>query len=742
MSNQPGIHYIHPHRSGDRKPCPPLAEKVRDSACGLLGDFLQGAFDAVDDSLFEMANNARNNNDQNRLFESMREVRIKRRAVERHFRHQIHLCFEAPPSSSDDAQPARNRTLESLALVQNDELEEQVAINSMVTKATANCQGALIPLQARFSVVYDKADNPVNPLSPTCLCRAFASACEELDLHIRERLILLKQFDRYIINNLGMVYDEANRILVQGGVLPDYRSRIRSNPDMRTAAATASTYSAPDTTADSERVFEQIRSLLASRRPARYGAAATGDASVAIIGGPELVQLLAKIPVLPQGAADTDDLARGEPMVIDLRQTVQQLLAQQKGADGQSARLSEMDEDLINLVSMLFEFILDDRNLSAPIQVLISRLQIPILKVVIKDKGFFSKSSHPARRLLNALAKAGIGWSSSDERQRDKLYDQIHNVVQRILNEFNGDLSLFEQLHDEFDQFLTRENRKANIVEQRTQEAERGRIKSQRAQEVVEQVLREKLAGQTLPPVASDILLNGWSRVMFLAYLRNDAEGRWEPTLAVLDDLIWCLRPHSDASEREVWVRRVPPLLRGIRAGLQEVSYNSSRLDELMAQLKQALTQVFREQAAAHADQSGTDTPASPVQETRQAQAADVELAPAEPSAKPKTAVSRQRELEDAAIAEYVARLDEIGVGSWVEFNLVNGTRFRCKLSAIIEDADCFVFVNRMGLKVVEKSRYELAHELRRGRLTMLEQGALIDRAMDAVVGTLRRKAG
>ena len=106
------------------------------------------------------------------------------------------------------------------------------------------------------------------------------------------------------------------------------------------------------------------------------------------------------------------------------------------------------------------------------------------------------------------------------------------------------------------------------------------------------------------------------------------------------------------------------------------------------------------------------------------------------------TAIERQQELEDAAIAEYVAQIDAIEIGNWVEFNLVNGASFRCKLSAIIEEADCFVFVNRMGLKVIEKTRTDLAHEMRRGRLTVLEQGALIDRALDAVVGSLRSKAG
>ncbi len=435
--------------------------------------------------------------------------------------------------------------------------------------------------------------------------------------------------------------------------------------------------------------------------------------------------MLNAIP-LQQNWPETDDLSTGEPVTVDLRQVVQQLLAKADAQDGRQPALNEVDEDLINLVSMLFEFILDDYNLSAPpVQVLISRLQIPILKVVIKDKSFFSKATHPARKLLNSLARAGIGWSSSDEKTRDKLYGQIHNVVQRILNEFDGNIQLFETLNEEFEQFLERENRKASLVEQRTRESERGRIKSQKAQEEVDRLLREKVSRYRLPDSVSDILMNGWSRVMFLAYLKDDTEHRWHETARVVDDLIWCLHPpHEEDEERDQWVRVVPGLLKSLRAGLEEVSYNATRLDQMMGgHLKHELAEAFRTNAAIEARQ---DAPSDAEDEA--------------PPTVHQTAVERQQELEDAAIAEYVAKLDTIEIGNWVEFRLVNGTSFRCKLSAIIDEADCFVFVNRMGLKVIEKTRVELAHEMRRGRLTLLEQGALIDRALNAVVGNLRTK--
>ncbi|MDV2077354.1 DUF1631 domain-containing protein [Marinobacter xestospongiae] len=733
MNKQSGIHYLHERKdAGSQNGLPSEVVRIRDTVSAGLGDLLQGAFDAVDDSLFELANNARSNNEQNRYFEAMREIRIKRKGIEKHFQGAVVKLFNHPsrigatPFSQPEGQ--QQSSADSLSLVQNEELEEQVALNAMVSKSRAHFQGPLLQLQTRFSSVYPDAtdDAPVNPLAPELLCAAFVEAAQVLEIQIRERLIVLKQFDRYVVSNLGMLLDEANRILVQAGVIPNFRYHSKTSGS--STAASASTARSPESVGEQvagdsasqyedEVLFEQIRQLLGRHRAASGQMPRAADPTIQVIGTSELFQLMNQLQQPPRDLGHRN-LSAGEPVVLDLHQVMEQLLSHTQPAEGKKPALNEMDEDLINLVSMLFEFILDDYNLSAPIQVLISRLQIPILKVVIKDKSFFSKATHPARRLLNALAKAGIGWSESDEKSRDKLYEQIHNIVLRILEEFEGDISLFEQLGEEFDQFLARENRKASLVEQRTRESERGRIKSRKAQETVDKLLQEKLSHQPIPDTVRDILTNGWSRVMFLAYLRNDVENRWNSVVRVVDDLIWCLHPQQDDNDRDQWVRVVPGLLKSLRAGLEEVSYNSSKLDDMMGELKHELTEAFRAHALAEARGQSREEP---------------EATEPEPSE-----TTQQATQDDAALAEHVTVIDGLTIGTWVEFGLVNGARFRCKLTAIIEEADSFVFVNRMGLKVVEKSRLDLARELQRGRLTVLEQGALIDRALDAVVGSLR----
>ena len=75
-------------------------------------------------------------------------------------------------------------------------------------------------------------------------------------------------------------------------------------------------------------------------------------------------------------------------------------------------RMKRKDGQIIDVVSMLFDFFFDDAALPAPIKVLIGRLQIPILKVAILDCDFFNQKKHPARRLLDSISRAAMGWGA------------------------------------------------------------------------------------------------------------------------------------------------------------------------------------------------------------------------------------------------------------------------------------------------------------------------------------------
>ncbi|MBD3640722.1 MAG: DUF1631 family protein, partial [Marinobacter sp.] len=375
MNKQSGIHYLRdPKQAASTKPVPAGVTRIRDTVVAGLGDLLQGAFDAVDDSLFELANNARSNNEQNRYFEAMREIRIKRKGVERQFQNSVSGLFSDPPRTgqTQGETSSYSTNAETLSLVGDEDLEEQVALNAMIGKAKAHFQGPLLQLQARFSQVYPGAsdDSPVNPMAPEHLCSAFTDAIQALEIQIRERLILLKQFDRYVVSNLGMLLDEANRILIQAGIIPNFRYHGKSGQqvDKKSTQASTSTSQAASEKSDTSvaaasgeasPVFEQIRQMLARQRANAGIPPRSSNTQIRVIGHAELASLLSAMPLAESYTPD-GDLSEGEPVTVDLRAVVEQLLARAESDDGRKPALNEVDEDLINLVSMLFEFILDD----------------------------------------------------------------------------------------------------------------------------------------------------------------------------------------------------------------------------------------------------------------------------------------------------------------------------------------------------------------------------------------------
>ena len=85
-----------------------------------------------------------------------------------------------------------------------------------------------------------------------------------------------------------------------------------------------------------------------------------------------------------------------------------------------------------------------------------------MLKVAVIDKTFFSRGSHPARRLLNEIASAAMGWGDQDEAQRDSLYQKIEQIVARLLNDFVDDPAIFSELLADFLAFMVTSDAAAN----------------------------------------------------------------------------------------------------------------------------------------------------------------------------------------------------------------------------------------------------------------------------------------
>ena len=703
---------------------PVILLQVRDRAGQQLRHALQELFDNADDTLFEMADRARDDVEQNIFFEAMRDLRLKRKNIERVFLEQF---FEAFVGLTGNIQTVLPQAFDTPAQQSGDDLERRVAVEAMVNKVLSRDGFALDQLTARLSTLLSKTlVTAHNPLGPAMLCEYFMEAGRNLGVEIKVKLIILKLFERYVLSDADQLYTEANQILIATGILPDLKpAPNRRAIDRAQASARADPVEAGNrchsTPIDDsvQEVFAALQELLFHVRGSVAPTLET-SAQALPISTRDLLRLLSHLQQYVPAPAVQDD--------FDLRNQLEQLLTRVSVKSGKSRVVGVADEDVINLIAMLFECILDDRNLPDSLKALIARLQIPMLKVAVLDKSFFSRCSHPARRLLNEIAAAALGWGECDDHERDSLYLRIEQVVQRLLNDFVDDPAIFSELLADFLAFTSDERRRSELLEQRTRDAEEGRAKTELARQRVELALNQALLGKVLPQRVVAFVQDAWSQVLLLTCLKHgDQSAEWHADVQTMEQLIWSVQRHDDVDASLRLLALVPGLLKSLREGLNRSAFDPFATGEFFSELEGLHVQLFE-----RADQAPTAT--NPADAPLMVEVRE-EIVLLTGDEGPFETASVHLPADDPGLLQ----VDQLHTGCWVEFQEDEENTLRCKLAAIIEATGKYIFVNRTGMKVLERSRTGLALDFRRGAVRTLDDTLLFDRALESVVGNLRR---
>ncbi len=698
-------------------------------------------FDNVDDALFDLAEKAESNAAQTQFFDGMREVRKKRTLTERLFLDEVArgVAELATGKLRSRSTTEQSRGGGELSLVEDSELEESLAVGSMGSKAEMRLSRVLFALHQRLAVICGgvKLDDTSNPLAPAAIAQAFRMAQRELAVETPRAPDHLQAVRPLCHERTGSAlrrtqhHPGARRRAATVALRPADRARA---PAAAVGNAQASEADPGDTALQTELV-QTLGNLLAARRGHASGGVHQGGtaASHATLPGP--AELLGALSLLQGEISKAHNYAdAGEAGLLnEVQQIKDQLLAQVAQLSGQAkGRVSGADEDTIDLVGMLFEFILKDRNLPAEMQVLLARLQIPYLKVAILDRRLFGQRNHPARRLLDALADAAKGWSQESDRDQ-QLLGCVRGIVERLLQEFDDDLGIFQQLHDELAAFLDSHRKRADLAEQRAAEAARGREKLQDARRRAAREILARIEGRALPPLVQNVLVRPWANYMVLTLLRHGEDSpEFRATLRFVDDFVWSAEPRHDEIERERLRNLLPGLEKMLRQGLATVAFQEADVARLMGELNL----LYRQQL-------GQAAPLMP----------DGIAAASEPGAPPVRPLSMPESIEAIAVPDVAAAAEdvdsnaspeaalvrELKPGSWIEFIDAQGARERAKLSWISPISGRYLFVNRRGLKVADKTVAQLSAELQAGTAQILEEVPLFDRALDAIVERLRQ---
>ena len=709
---------------------PILLRQVKENTSSIMLAHLENLFSSCDDLFFDLSSRAASNSEQNLYFESMREVRLKKNRVIVAFKNELDSGFHSLVNSEHLSTTHTTEITDdpsALSLVHNDALEQDVAISSMSKKAQNNCQESLYQLNLRFDYLVPNTTVSThnNPLDPLQLCNYFASACQLLELNIKARIILFKQFDRIVVSKLATAYSSANNLLIEAGVMPNTNDHGKKAP----AAAEAPHQNSQPLQETFERDLSDLSSLLDTirRQPPEVMANLIPNyRSYASNPGPALAssELLTLLTRIQQTMAP--------PSVDQLNENLRIVIGKLLSNEGREPEraVAQPDDDIINLVAMFFDFVLDDKNLPVPVQALISRLQIPVLKIAIKDKGFFNNSGHPARQLINSIAEASIGWDDATQPQKDKLFSLVSKITHEINDQYAENDAIFTQKLEELRTFISQTEHNSALIAKRTGQSEEGKAKTKLAKLMSQNVMYEKLSSSTLPEAISGFLTNHWLNLLIMTHLKHSDESpEWIEATQLVDDLIWASQRHSDSKSLERFEKIKPDLLERIARGMEKITDTPEAAHQVINAIEENLNVIQTDQS-----EQLTFRPMSAQQ------AKDLGHTPGGGSKawKEMTGVERQQARYKQLTYEFIRKAEELPLDTWVAYTDTKSSKVvRCKLVKRVEQSDSYIFVNRFGFKALEKARKDFAYDMQTGNAEVLEQGQLFDRAMSNIFSNL-----
>jgi hypothetical protein len=258
------------------------------------------------------------------------------------------------------------------------------------------------------------------------------------------------------------------------------------------------------------------------------------------------------------------------------------------------------------------------------------------------------------------------------------------------------------------------------------------------------------------------LLQEAWSKVLMLTCLKHGVDSpEWRTALATMDDLVWSVQPHEDPQARLHLLQLVPGLLKALREGMASAAFDPFSTGDFFSQLEALHVQAFQRFKRV---MPAAEAPAAPISDDQvgdavaevgdelplpeQARAAELDVSEMIEVVEeivllaPGQSAASEPEICLADDDEALLRVDKLGVGSWVEFQEDEEHKLRCKLAAVIKPTGKYIFVNRTGMKILEKTRMALAVEFRRNTVRLLDDALLFDRALESVIGNLRKLKG
>lgn len=689
--------------------------RCREFALPFYGDLLHSSQQTLIERLFEQASKGGSNTEERCFFDAIQQIKERGEAMSLAFADELQVGYE-DFLTGRGVDELRSPATANLALVGSEQLEDQLAVSMIVSRADSQHAEALWKLNRRLAALRGgrKVGDEDNPFGPARVGAALRVAMRSLDVELKARIFIYKHLGKLLLASFGRVFDTLNRILAESGVLANLRFTVEKEADTQSAAAGPES-PAPADGVEQQRLYSAIVELLRRRWAtpgARqqtaggvgYGGIGTGrDGAAENFLPMDLVLVLSALQQAPEFSAP-GVMQRSLPIDV----VEQRLFAglKKRASPEQRHQLAASDADTVDLVGLIFRYMLDDPDLPDLVKSLLSHLHTPYLKLALLDRTFLESREHPARVLLDRMAAVGSRWVG-DDKDRVAL-PKLKALVEAILHGFVDDVGLFERLLEDFERFCQSLEKRAEMVEKRNRAAQEGVERLHAARQRSGEEVRSRIGRLILPEPVRQLLEKPWTDFLAFNLLRNgDDSATWETALKVVDGVLWSLQ-FGHTRDADEWQQYRQQLREVLNDGMQTIGYDVQAGAALLDALDAAQSQARQD--------------AAPLPE-----AVDEAVVATVDAVAP----------EQLELAERLRNHTDFG--TLFDFDCDGPMPQRLKLAWFSRITEHYMFVNQAGVKQRLETLAFMAEGLASGRIRIVppQRRGFMERALHAVLTRL-----
>ncbi|MBK9130496.1 MAG: DUF1631 family protein [Gammaproteobacteria bacterium] len=452
-----------------------LLDGCRAMAREIIHPLMESFISQAGGQLFDSADHARNGIEQNSYFDALGILNASHDILQESFGTACLERFDGIPGAAA-ANPDADKTQTKLSLVEEDVLDDWLAVSDIANFVESRQQSEIGALEQRLSLLYGVViERENNPFGPYAFALAFQRALKTLELNRFASQTCYGSFKGPLLEQLGDLLARMNAFLVENGVLPEIRIGVgiarkrvepaagrRGRADKPAAPAQESPRmkgprgEAGRANEDDRDLYGIVRDIFSLRR--QYGhhdgvmdsfdlemnSVANDTAPTAAASGNKVYSAEEVLSALSQLQARRGETpAAGAPVPAYHSKILS--LINERGAFGDGdKRIGGRESGIMYVAGNVFESMFKDMLLENGVRAWLQRLEIPLLKQAIHDDSIFVDKSHVARQVVNKISQLEL--YGDGQTGGNAIQNQVNGLLNRIAEEIDVDPDVFSKV--------------------------------------------------------------------------------------------------------------------------------------------------------------------------------------------------------------------------------------------------------------------------------------------------------